>query len=143
MNNELKKKVKIATILSETEVIINAGKLDGIQQGQAFYIVDIHGRVIKDPDTDEILGSFPGYKGKVVVKKVKDKFSYCESPTYYRNYAAELTLASTKSLIDNMDIIGGQEQNKLNILKEDITDLSSKFTDSPVKIGDILELIEY
>lgn len=137
----VKKKAKIAAILSETEVIINAGKLDGIQKGHSFYIIDDNGRVIKDPDTEEILGKFEGYKGKLIVKKVEDRFSYCETPIYYKNLAVESTLASSKSIMNSLNTISGTKQDKLNILEEDILDLESSYTDTPVKIGDELEYI--
>ncbi|MFC3900383.1 hypothetical protein [Aliicoccus persicus] len=135
------KKVKIAAILSETEVIINAGSLDGIQIGQTFYIIDTEGRIIKDPDTDSILGKFEGYKGKLIVKKTEDRFSYCETPTYYKSLAVESTLASSRALLNSLDTISGTEQDKLNIVKEDILDLNSIYTDTQVMVGDSLEYI--
>lgn len=135
------KKIKIAAILSETEVIINAGSLDGVQNGYAFYIIDTEGRVIKDPDTNEVLGKFEGYKGKLIVKKTEDRFSYCETPTYYKNLAVESTLASSKSILNSLNTISGTKQDKLNILKEDVLDLKSMYTDTPVKVGDSLEYI--
>lgn len=136
------KSVKIAAILSETEVIINVGRIDGAENGQEFYIIDTEGRVIKDPDTDVVLGRFEGYKGKLIIKKVEDGFSYCETPTYYKSLAIESTLASSMSMLNNLNNISGAKQDKLNILKEDILDLNSKYTNNPVKVGDSLELIE-
>lgn len=135
------KKIKIAAILSETEVIINAGNLDDIQVGQSFYIIDKNGKAIKDPDTNETLGKFEGYKGKIIVKKVEDRFSYCETPTYYKSLAVESTLASSMSILNSLNTISGTKQDKLNILEEDILDLKSLFTDTPVKVGDTLEYI--
>lgn len=59
------------------EVAINAGDDAGVKVGDQFDIVRVT-KVIKDPDTGEILGKRTERVGTVRVKSVDKKISYCE-----------------------------------------------------------------
>ena len=66
---------KVAKVLSSREVAINLGAHDGVQVGMAFAVMNPKGDDIKDPDTNELLGSVVLPKIRVWVSQVHDKVS--------------------------------------------------------------------
>lgn len=66
---------KVARILNSREIVIAAGKVNGIRVGMYFDVLDPKGEDIKDPDTDEILGSLERPKVRVKVTKVQENLS--------------------------------------------------------------------
>jgi hypothetical protein len=62
---------KVAAIVDEKNVVINKGKLDGIDVGQAFMIYTI-GDEIFDPDTKQSLGKLEIIRGTGKVARVQD-----------------------------------------------------------------------
>lgn len=128
--------IKIAMIISEYRVIINAGTQDGIKKNDEFLIIDEKGFDIIDPDTGDVLGHFDGYKGKLVVTEVEEKYSYCETPTIYKStITSDLSYMTEKSI---GSLFGEKEQKKLNIDKGDIVNINDRITNSKVKVGDRL-----
>lgn len=127
-----KKKIKIIKILSEYEVVINAGSDDGIEVNQHFNILDDEKRLLTDPDTGDILDEFTGYKAELIVKRVEKKYAICRTPRSSSDsislLAQSMSLGLTKS-----------QQEKLNVSEYDIDNIFSKYTNSIVKIGDLLE----
>ncbi len=74
---------KIAKIIDEYTVVINRGHEHGVEEDMRFVIYE-QGEEIKDPDTDESLGTFEYVKAKVRVTNVSEKFSTattCEADT--------------------------------------------------------------
>ncbi len=68
------KEAKIANVVDQYRVVINAGAFDGIQIGQRFLIYKI-GDEIVDPDTEESLGRLEVVKGVGEVTHVQDKIA--------------------------------------------------------------------
>lgn len=139
------KKIKVAKIISEYEIIINAGSEDGIEQGDSLKIVDKKDRVVKDPDSGSVLGTFPGYKAIIQAKEVAEKYTICRSPITYQsslisnvyNSLESLTSAASLSVLDANNIYGTKSsQEKLNVNEDDIDDIYSTYTNSIIKIGD-------
>ena len=48
---------KVARVLNEREIAINIGTAHGVTVGMYFDVIDPHYENIKDPDTNEVLGS--------------------------------------------------------------------------------------
>ena len=71
---------KVARILNSREVAINRGSEDGVREGMYFDILDPVSEDIKDPDTQEILGSIPRPKVRVKVTRVEERL--CVASTY-------------------------------------------------------------
>lgn len=82
------KKIKITKIVDETAFIINAGSENGIEEKDRFEILDTEGEEIKDPDSDEVIGTLNTSKGIIIANTVYPK----------------MTIAKTR-------IIGGQSIN--------------------------------
>src|SRR3990172_5886283 len=68
------KLAKIASVIDEYRVVINAGKKDGVEIGHRFLIYKI-GDEIFDPDRKESLGRIEVVKGKGEVIHVQDRMA--------------------------------------------------------------------
>lgn len=74
---------KVARILNSQEVALNIGSLQGVIEGMKFDILDPKSEDIKDPDTNEVLGSIERPKVRVKVTLVKDRLSIAST---YKKY---------------------------------------------------------
>ena len=64
---------KVARLLNSREIVINVGSIDGVAVGMRF---DVVGRAdIRDPDTNEPLGSVDRPKVSVRITEVKERLS--------------------------------------------------------------------
>jgi len=60
---------QVAEILNSRDLVINRGGEHGVQEGMVFEILAPRGQDIRDPETDEVLGSVE--RPKVVVRVVE------------------------------------------------------------------------
>jgi hypothetical protein len=70
--------LKVAQVLSPTELVINAGTNEGIKKGQRYQIYSLGDEII-DPETGESLGILENIKGIGRVINVQDKMATLES----------------------------------------------------------------
>lgn len=138
------KKMKVIKIINEYSLIINAGIREGIKKGDRFLILD-NERFLEDPDTGEILGTFPGFKQLIVAEDVKKKYSICSTPQSEIHTFAPMLSTVSESLRKLSDTsvfadtnIYQKPREKLNVSKYDIDDIFSDFSDSLITIGDIV-----
>jgi len=73
---------KVARVLNTREIAINLGVKDGVTIGMYFDVIDLQYEDIRDPDTDEVLGSIERPKVRVQVIQVQEKLSLA---TTYRS----------------------------------------------------------
>lgn len=66
---------KVARILDTRNLVINLGATDGVVVGMYFDVLDPKGEDIRDPDTNEILGSLERPKVRVQIVKSEDRIS--------------------------------------------------------------------
>ena len=66
---------KVARILNSQEIAINVGTTNGVVVGMHFDIMEPKGEDIRDPDTNELLGSIERPKVRVRVTKVQERLS--------------------------------------------------------------------
>ncbi|MDU1308491.1 MAG: hypothetical protein E6936_13665 [Clostridium perfringens] len=78
----MKNLIKVIYIKNSKELVINAGSIDGIKEGQKFLVYSLDGEVIKDLDTGEILGNLEVIKGTGVVSFLQEKFCTITSDMY-------------------------------------------------------------
>ena len=62
-------------MLNEREIAINVGAARGVAVGMYFDVIDTHGKEIKDPDTEEVLGSIERPKVRVKITHVQEKLA--------------------------------------------------------------------
>ena len=72
------KEIRVAKILDDYKIVINAGSLDGIDEGTRVIIYQV-GDDITDPVTNESLGKLEIIKGTGTVTHVQDKIATVES----------------------------------------------------------------
>lgn len=60
---------QVAEVLNSRDLVINRGEENGVEQGMVFEILAPQGQDIRDPETNEVLGSVG--RPKVVVKVVE------------------------------------------------------------------------
>lgn len=68
------REAKIASVVDQYRVVINAGRADGVKVGQRFLIYKIGDEVV-DPDTKESLGRLEVVKGIGEVIHVQEKMA--------------------------------------------------------------------
>jgi hypothetical protein len=66
---------KVARILNSRELALNIGSIDGVKLGMFFDVLDLKGEDIRDPETQEILGSLQRPKVRVKIIAVQEKLS--------------------------------------------------------------------
>lgn len=66
---------KVARVLNSRELAINVGTKHGVRVGMLFDVLDQTGEDIRDPDTDELLGSILRPKVRVRVTSVQEGLS--------------------------------------------------------------------
>ncbi|MBA7485856.1 hypothetical protein ES707_21407 [subsurface metagenome] len=66
---------KVARILDSRNLVINIGSQQGANIGMYFDVMDPKGEDIRDPDTNEILGSLERPKVRIRITDVQDKLS--------------------------------------------------------------------
>lgn len=126
-------KGKVAQILNSRELVINCGSEDGVKIGMYFDVLDPKGQEIKDPDTNEVLGSIERPKVRLKISQVREKLSV--AATYKQtkvNEGGNLALGGFANTL-----MPPKWTTKYETLKTDEKtweDLSEK--ESYVKIGD-------
>jgi hypothetical protein len=66
---------KVAEIISDRDLVINRGKVDGVTVGMQFRILHSRGAAIKDPDTQEIIGQVEIDKTVVKITSVDERIA--------------------------------------------------------------------
>ena len=66
---------KVARVLNEREIAINIGTAHGVAVDMYFDVIDPHYENIKDPDTNEVLGSLRRPKVRVQITHVQERLS--------------------------------------------------------------------
>lgn len=66
---------KVARVLNSRELALNIGTENGVKIGMLFDVLDPKGEDIRDPDTQEILGSIQRPKVRVKIISAQEKLS--------------------------------------------------------------------
>jgi hypothetical protein len=66
---------KVARILNDRDIALNIGTDQGVSIGMFFDVLDTAGEEIRDPETNELLGSVDRVKVRVKVTRVQEKLS--------------------------------------------------------------------
>ena len=122
----MKKQIKIAKIISTTELVINAGLNQNVNIGDKFQIIDkVGSKPVIDPDTGESLGTLDIIKGTVEVTAVYPNMSIVQSERTINPFVQP-------------SISPYQVREDLNVDKSQITGGMPEKENVPIKIGDIV-----
>jgi hypothetical protein len=70
---------KVARLLTSRQLALNIGKDHGVAVGMRFDVLDPKGENIKDPETEQVLGSVCRPKVRVKVVEVQDRLSVAQT----------------------------------------------------------------
>ena len=132
---------KVARVLNTREIAINVGVEDGVTVGMYFNVMDLQYEDIRDPDTDEVLGSIERPKVRVKIIHVQEKLSLA---TTYRKERVNtggnfISLGPFARALMPSEWITKYETLKKT--GETVSELDEK--DSSVKTGDlVVQIIE-
>lgn len=124
------RKYKIAKIIDEYRVVVNAGSNDFIKDGD-FLEVYQPGQEVIDPDTGESLGALDFIKAKLRVVDVFPKMCVCENrdtqqKSLFSNISQSFFYEETIPLnVQTTDISGGYEE-----------------VDKKIKVGDLVRKVD-
>ena len=122
---------KVANILNERELIINKGAADGVNQDMVFKVLEPEIEV-RDPETQELLGSLVREKIRVKIFEVCPKFAVGRT---YETYA---TAAPTL-----LGVLTARQVNRVRTLRTGHTTAkASDEQDSFVEVGDFVIQVE-
>jgi hypothetical protein len=76
------RELRVAKVLDEFRVVLNAGEQDGVEPGMVFVIYAIGEKII-DPDSKDILGRLEVVKGRVRIEHVQANMSIGRSSDTY------------------------------------------------------------
>jgi hypothetical protein len=68
---------KVALIINERELAINLGEEHGVEEGMRFAVLAASPIEVRDPDTNEFLGSAPREKVRVEAVDVQERMTIC------------------------------------------------------------------
>lgn len=127
----MEKQIKIAKIISTTELVINAGSKQNINVGDKFQIIDkVGSEPVMDPDTGKSLGTLDIIKGMVEVTAVYPNMSIVQSERTI-NPLLQASMGVAQSLSPY------QVRKDLNVDKAQITGGAPENKNVPIKIGDV------
>lgn len=124
------KKYYVVAILSDTELIINAGRKDNITIKDSFDILDNQTKELIDPISKKTLDSFVMKKQRVYVTEVKEEYCICVSEYIEKS--------SYHPIIDST--IQKKVGRKMNVDKKEVTDIMSEFNYSTIHPKDPAKL---
>lgn len=91
---------KVAKVVSDHEVAINRGTGDGVRLGMVFEILDASVMDIRDPETNESLGSTHRAKFRVKVTTVEEKFSLARTFKKQRKNVGGMGIGGMASMFE-------------------------------------------
>ena len=130
------KEPQIIAILNNKQVIINIGKRVGVKSNDKFDIIDSQVKILRDPDTHEILDRFHQLKQQISVIKVELKYSICSSIFNKKeNSISKLAMKQYQPII-NATTINRKVGKHLNVNPKEVNDITAKYNYSVIHIGD-------
>ncbi|WP_236897049.1 hypothetical protein [Clostridium beijerinckii] len=116
---------KVIKIISDYEIVINAGSNAKLEKGTSLDIF-VAGEEVFDPETDESLGTLDTVKATVEVDTVYPKMALCKNIEY-----------STRTMLEA--ISNGIDMKKAKRLNVDSSEISGGLSDDLViRVGDLV-----
>lgn len=123
-------KGRIARILSESEVLLNVGRQEGVKEGLEL-IVYSEGEHVTDPETGEDLGPVETVKGRLRVTHVQERMCRAVTHTYEVPSPSLVQLMS----FDPFSRRTEARQYKLNVERAQVAGLREDLT---VRVNDLV-----
>lgn len=72
MKNNIHKDIRVAEVLSASQIVLNIGAIQDVEKGDEFIIYGLSNKEINDPATGESLGFLELFRGVGVVAYLQD-----------------------------------------------------------------------
>ncbi len=129
---------KIAAIIDDTTLVLNAGSERGVQQGMTFVVFAEHSD-IKDPDTGESLGHWEMVKAKVVVIHVQERLCTVRAPVRDERLKVGGTRTLSAMMVEHS--VGSTTADPWQRLDVRAADIAGKPQTQPIAVGDRARLV--
>ncbi len=122
---------RVIEILDKHSVLINYGSNDGAKKGEEIRVI-AKGPEVKDPVTDELLGTLDKVKEELTIVTAYERFSLCKKIE-----------VSTRNILINPLTQFQHTTTEIVELKIDEKDASNRKLpkDTTIKVGDIIEIL--
>lgn len=127
--------LRIAAIISPSEIIMNAGVNRNVRNGAQYAILDSRGVRIKDPETGKVIGRIPSYKYLLEVITVMPLFSILQTVEIPNNQTL-MNLGKMRQLMLQSPVMHVKDPTQ-------ILNFESRYTEAPIEIGDRLVRISH
>ena len=127
---------KIAKIINDHTIVINAGENKGIKENQKFQIIGKKGKEVKDPDTGESLGRLDELKGYVFATTIYPNMTIATSPARSTMGLPDSLTKMTAGIYQTT--LFSSYHEPLNVDPNQITGGFSPKESSPIVVGDIV-----
>lgn len=124
---------KVAAVMDDTTLVLNAGSQMGVKEGMLFDVVAQH-QEITDPDTGQSLGQWEVAKARVVVTHLQEKMSTVRSPLTAQ--AETSGTLSTLMVRHSFGLYGEREGNR-NALDVRTSGMTGRPAVKPIEVGDL------
>jgi hypothetical protein len=128
-------KGQVARILNARELVINRGRIDGVERGMRFAVMDAKGENVTDPETGKVLGSIHRPKVRVAVVQVEEHMSVART---YERIGGREGVASTLSV---SRALFGEPSRPVTLQTDEEVWAQLDESQSYVKTGDPVEQI--
>lgn len=129
---------KVAKILDESTLIINAGTAHGVQPQMPFIVYAPGGEVV-DPDSGESLGKWEAVKGQIIAVHVQERMTICTAapPPEGKEVDPTTRTLSAAMIADHMRTSGTQQ--RLNVNKSQVDGIPKV---GPISVGDPVRSVQ-
>ena len=127
---------KVAAIIDDTTLVLNAGSSHGVLEGMVFVIFAEH-QAIEDPDSGEPLGQWEMVKARVVATHVQERMCTVRAPLVVAAAVAPSNTRTLSSLMVEHSLGSyGRGAEKWEHLQVRSADVSGQPKGQPIAVGD-------
>jgi hypothetical protein len=130
---------KVAAIMDDTTLVLNAGSQSGVMEGMLFDIVAQH-QQITDPDTGASLGQWEVAKARVAVTHVQEKMCTVRTPL-----GAEVEASGTLSTLmvrHSFGLYDARKEGNRDALDVRAGSKAGRPVVVPIEVGDLARSVE-
>lgn len=131
---------KVAKIINDYSLVINAGEKQGVKKDQKFQIIGKKGKEVKDPDTGEVIGQLDELKGIVFATTVYPNMTVVQSKIKSSPFYPD-PLPALKSIQAAQHSMYTKQHEALNVDVSQITGGFSPEESSPIQVGDTAVMV--
>ena len=127
---------KVAAIMDDTTLVLNAGSRDGVLEGMVFVIFAEH-QAIEDPDSGESLGQWEMVKARVAVTHVQERMCTVRAPLVTAESKPSNTRTLSSLMVEHSLGSYGRGADQWERLQVRSADIGGQPKGQPIAVGDL------